>query len=845
MRIVIDMQGAQSDSRYRGIGRYTLSFVRALIEQGQDHEFYLVLNGDLPESIERIRNDFNDIIPQSRFRIWHQPQPGGARESQSGWRRSASELIREALILSLSPDVVHIPSFFEGYVDSSVMGLEWLHESGVQVSITLYDLIPLVNPAHYLDPDPKYRKFYLSQLDQFSKANLLLGISNFSCKQAIEYLHLDPKMVINTSLAISSTCFFLASKADQSQEVLSRFSLKNDFILCVGGGDPRKNLLGLVQAYALLDSQIREGIDLVLIGPNLDEGEIQSQSPTDRMGHIHVLGHISDDDLRALYQSCKIFVFPSLYEGFGLPPLEAMSCGAPVISSDSTSLPEVVGLEEALFDASSPQVMSDKMRDVLTSENLRLRLIEHGKHQAKQFSFSKTGKKALDAMHALIVSHSASQKKKPETDANVIYQKLIVKIAAISPSEGRPNHTDLILCAKVIADTFPQKPSLPRIFVDISELAQRDAKTGIQRVTRSILHELLVNPPEGYQIEPIYGTTEKIGYKFARSFTRQLFNNPNLAGEDDFIDPQAGDIFLGLDLQHHTTRVQAQHLQSMRRAGVLVYFVVYDLLPIQFPHFWPAEHGVDKVHEEWLTVVCQGDGALCISRAVADELAEWMRKTLPPKPNFQISWFHLGADLQGSIPTFGLPENATSVLSTLSIRKSFLLVGTIEPRKGYAQVLDAFELLWSKGIDVNLVIVGKIGWAVEGLLDKLETHCELGKRLFWLQGVSDEYLDRIYQSSACLIAASEGEGFGLPLIEAAQHGLPIIARDLPVFKEVAGSGAYYFSGLQASDLGNAIQKWIALDEQGKTPLSAKVKSLTWSESAQMISSRLFEMRGYG
>ena len=841
MRIVIDMQGAQSDSRYRGIGRYTLSFVRALLEEGKDHEFYLVLNGDLPASIERIRDDFNDLIPQSRIRMWYQPQPGGARESHSGWRRRASELIRESLILSLNPDVVHITSFFEGYVDNSTMGLEYLLKNEVLVSTSLYDLIPLVNSSEYLDSDPKYGKFYRSQLEQFSKAHLFLGISNISCKQAIEYLQLDPKSVVNVSAAVSSEFSSAETRASDTQAILNRFALKKNFILCVGGGDPRKNLLKLVQAYAALDSRLCECNDLVLIGPNIPEGDIRSQVSAECVKRIHILGHVSDEDLRVLYQTCTIFVYPSLYEGFGLPPLEAMVCGAPVISSDASSLPEVVGLAEALFDASSVEVMVAKISEVLTNKALRTNLIEHGKRQAKLFSWSETGKKSLEAMSKLLDSYAASHHKSNERTQDEIYQKLLSAISAIPRSEGRPGDNDLILCAKAIADTFPQKPSLPRIFVDISELAQRDSKTGIQRVTRSILYELLVNPPAGYQIEPIYGTIEKIGYKLARSFTRQLLNSADPVGEDDFIDPQAGDIFLGLDLQHHTTRVQAEHLQGMRRAGVLVYFVVYDLLPIQFPHFWPAEHSVDKVHEEWLTVVCQGDGALCISKAVADELGKWMKKTLPPKPNFQISWFHLGANLQGSHPTFGLPENSPSVLSALAERKSFLLVGTIEPRKGYAQVLDAFELLWSNGTDVNLVIVGKIGWVVEGLLDKLENHVELGKRLFWLQGVSDEYLDCIYQSCSCLIAASEGEGFGLPLIEAAQHGLPIIARDLPVFKEVASSGAYYFGGLQDSDLSGAIQQWIGLADQGRAPSSAKVSSLTWSESAQMISSRLFEM----
>jgi glycosyltransferase involved in cell wall biosynthesis len=141
------------------------------------------------------------------------------------------------------------------------------------------------------------------------------------------------------------------------------------------------------------------------------------------------------------------------------------------------------------------------------------------------------------------------------------------------------------------------------------------------------------------------------------------------------------------------------------------------------------------------------------------------------------------------------------------------------------------------------VIVGKKGWVVDGLLTKLESHPELGKRLFWLQGVSDEYLVKIYESSTCLIAASEGEGFGLPLIEAAQHGIPIIARDLPVFKEVAGAGAYYFHGLKGKDLALAISKWQILNDQDNSPSSANLKWLTWSESAQMISSRLFGLTG--
>jgi len=108
-------------------------------------------------------------------------------------------------------------------------------------------------------------------------------------------------------------------------------------------------------------------------------------------------------------------------------------------------------------------------------------------------------------------------------------------------------------------------------------------------------------------------------------------------------------------------------------------------------------------------------------------------------------------------------------------------------------------------------------------------------RLFWLKGISDEYLEKVYGASSCLIAASEGEGFGLPLIEAAQYKLPIIARDIPVFREVAGEYAYYFPNSSDPDiLASAAQDWLKLYESGKHPKSDDMPWLTWAESARRL-----------
>jgi glycosyltransferase involved in cell wall biosynthesis len=146
--------------------------------------------------------------------------------------------------------------------------------------------------------------------------------------------------------------------------------------------------------------------------------------------------------------------------------------------------------------------------------------------------------------------------------------------------------------------------------------------------------------------------------------------------------------------------------------------------------------------------------------------------------------------------------------------------------------------LWQQHIDVNLVIVGKKGWMVDALAERINTHAELGKRLFWLDGISDEYLEGIYKASACLVSASEGEGFGLPLIEAAKQGIPILARDLPVFREVAGDHAFYFAGLSAEDLALAVEDWLELHQNKQAPDSKLVPILTWAQSAQQLVDQL-------
>ncbi len=146
-------------------------------------------------------------------------------------------------------------------------------------------------------------------------------------------------------------------------------------------------------------------------------------------------------------------------------------------------------------------------------------------------------------------------------------------------------------------------------------------------------------------------------------------------------------------------------------------------------------------------------------------------------------------------------------------------------------------------MQANLLIDGHEGWkpladserrTIPLIVERLRQHPELGRRLFWLKGIDDAYLQHVYQASACLLAASEGEGFGLPLIEAARYGLPVIARDIPVFREVAQDGAWYFSGAGSAPLAASLRGWLARFAAGTHPPSGQVPQRSWRDNAAQL-----------
>lgn len=395
-------------------------------------------------------------------------------------------------------------------------------------------------------------------------------------------------------------------------------------------------------------------------------------------------------------------------------------------------------------------------------------------------------------------------------------------------------HEDFLLQQALVPQPRPV-PHARQLLVDVSELYQRDARTGIQRVVRNILRELQQSPPEGCRICPVYGTAGD-GFRH----TRRLDATPDLAlpAEASPVQPDAGDIFLGLDLAAHLFPEAEGWLADYRRRGVAIHYVVYDIIPLLYPQWTVA--GMPEIFALWLRAIArQADRLLCISAAVAADVRQWLLHHAPDWPLPDVTHFPLGADILATRPPEAGDTLPEALLTRLQQAPVFISVSTIEPRKGQAQLLAAFEQRWAAGENDILVLVGKAGWQMETFINTLQQHPEQGQRLFWFAGVSDAVLEQLYGLATALVAASQAEGFGLPLIEAARHGLPLIVRNIPVFREIAGEHAFYFTGDTPEALARALEQWQHLYRHQAHPRPAGMVWHDWQGSTMQLKLRLF------
>ena len=423
--------------------------------------------------------------------------------------------------------------------------------------------------------------------------------------------------------------------------------------------------------------------------------------------------------------------------------------------------------------------------------------------------------------------HDAIEAAYAAQQALIAARRLQGRIAAVAPYPGA-----LSQAAQAVVRSFAQPwrgGGHPRLLVDISELARRDGASGIQRVVREIGRRVLEAPPEGFRGEAMRAQQGRL--RLTHAVPLRMLGHAPLDLPETPLDIGPGDILLCADINAELTAPEFEEMRRARLQGARIVLVVYDLLPMRQPQLFPAD--VIALIKQWyVRMLGIADGAACISRAVADELVAWLdEEPVARAAPLPIGVFHLGADFRPVPAAEASSPEVQAALDAAKRRPTLLMTGTVEPRKGHQQALAALEELWDDGHDVGLTIVGKQGWKMEEFAARLRRAAGRGDRLHWLSGCSDDDLQLLYRGASGLLMASGHEGFGLPIIEAAQAGLPVLARDLPVFREVAGDHARYFSGDTPAELATAIRDWVAA---GFAPAASGISALSWDESYRQL-----------
>ena len=345
-----------------GAGNYIIQLIRALALTESDHEFVVFAQprgADLIELPEE--NPVEWVIVEERT-------PG-------------SRLIWEQLLF---PNLVR---------DSGIDLLHSMHYTR-PISLPCKSVVTFHDMTFFLSPELHTwaRRIYFPKIMKTSarRADQLIAVSNSTRNDLIKILNVDPHRVSTTQLGVTPGYMPIDDDVEK-QRIIKKYGLPEKFILYVGLVEPRKNLQILIQAYKRLREDDSKYV-LILVGRFgwMHEEVVNQVRELNLEDAVRFLGYVPQQDLPLIYNLASLFVYPTLYEGFGLPVLEAMACGVPVITSNISSLPEIVGEAGLLTPVNDLETLYQTMVRALTDKSLRQDLISKGIKRAAEFSWSKT-----------------------------------------------------------------------------------------------------------------------------------------------------------------------------------------------------------------------------------------------------------------------------------------------------------------------------------------------------------------------------------------------------------------------------------------------------------------------
>ncbi|GIM29645.1 glycosyl transferase [Clostridium polyendosporum] len=371
MKIAIDGRAAKW-YRGTGIGTYTYQLINNLNQIDFLNQYLLFMPQHAPFE-RQLRDNFNTSysLDNNKDNFW--------------------EEVRIPNILSDNEiDIYHVPQNGVGLSQN-------IHCASM---ITLHDIIPLRMPETVSN---RYLKIFNEDIPKIiEKCNGIITVSEFSKNDIAKEFNFPKEKIFVTHLA-AEDIYRPLNKIECKNLINKKYGVCSDFILYVGGFSPRKNILGLIEAFSILLKHYKKDIKLIITGKHGISYEKYKKRAEDLkiLSHVIFPGFIPLEDMPLFYNASKVFVYPSFYEGFGLPPLEAMACGTPVIASSETSVPEVVGDAALHVNPNNILKIYELMLSILEDRALSLSLINKGLIHSSKFNWKKTAYDTVDAYKSI------------------------------------------------------------------------------------------------------------------------------------------------------------------------------------------------------------------------------------------------------------------------------------------------------------------------------------------------------------------------------------------------------------------------------------------------------------
>jgi glycosyltransferase involved in cell wall biosynthesis len=357
-----------------GVATYAKNIIQHLVQRESDHEFYIFGNREFLPPLESRRTRLlstNAMVKGS-------------------WRR----ILWEQFVLPIKSrrhqvEVMYYPDHTSALIEKTCPEI-----------ITIHDLAFLAYPETFATSNRLYKTLAVKRSAQ--QAERIIVVSQATKQECLRWLEVPETKLRVIHNGISNGFKQIEDKA-KLEETQKKFGLNSNFILFVGTLEPRKNLVKLISAYADLRQQKRIEHQLIVVGAKgwLFSEIFASVEKLSLKKQVSFLGYVTEEELVALYNLADVLVYPSLYEGFGFPPLEAMACGCPVVTSKQSSLPEIAGEAARLVDSYDIADIADGIFDVLNDASLRQRLIERGLERVKLFTWARAAQQILQVIDEL------------------------------------------------------------------------------------------------------------------------------------------------------------------------------------------------------------------------------------------------------------------------------------------------------------------------------------------------------------------------------------------------------------------------------------------------------------